>query len=211
MVPIEGEAFLDVWLQGTSGVDMTSDYTPVYTGPDRVRSDTTVVTEVVEVEDFEANVHWIIGLDGRCLVHPVDVAWCATHDCQPRERGAGAAAAAPGACQPWRCPAMRAAVTVAAAHPPTSAASRAGEAAELRCPRRLPRLLELITDPMLSHAISDPIDADEPMQKAEPAELTEPMLSADPTDPMLRTEPWEAMLSIDPCDQRDHLEATTHP
>ena len=63
VVPIDGQAFLDVWLQGTSGVDMTSDYAPVYTGPDRVRSDTTVVTEVVEIEDFEANVHWIIGLN----------------------------------------------------------------------------------------------------------------------------------------------------
>lgn len=63
VVPIEGEAFLDVWLQGTSRVDMTNDYTPVYTGGDLVRSDTRVVTEVVEIEDFEANVHWIIGLD----------------------------------------------------------------------------------------------------------------------------------------------------
>lgn len=65
VVPVEGEAFLDVWLQGTSGVDMTNDYTPVYTGPDRVRSDTTVVTEVVEIEDFEANVHWLIGLNTK--------------------------------------------------------------------------------------------------------------------------------------------------
>jgi hypothetical protein len=63
VVPIEGDAFLDVWLQGTSAVDMSNNYTPVYTGPDRVRSDTMVVTEVVEIEDFEANVHWLIGLD----------------------------------------------------------------------------------------------------------------------------------------------------
>ena len=63
LVPIEGEAFLDVWLQGTSGVDMNNNYAPVYTGSDRVRSDTTVVTEAVELEDFEANVHWIIGLN----------------------------------------------------------------------------------------------------------------------------------------------------
>ena len=62
-VPIEGEAFIDVWLQGTSRVDMTDDYTPVYTGPTRLRTDTTTVTEVVEIEDFEANVHWLIGLD----------------------------------------------------------------------------------------------------------------------------------------------------
>jgi hypothetical protein len=65
VVPIEGEAFLDVWLQGTSRVDMTDDYAPVYTGPTRLRTDTTTVTEVVEIEDFEANVHWLIGLDER--------------------------------------------------------------------------------------------------------------------------------------------------
>ena len=65
VVPVEGTFFLDVWLQGTSRVDMGDDYEPVYAGPDRVRSDTSVVTEVVEIEDFEANVHWIIGMDTR--------------------------------------------------------------------------------------------------------------------------------------------------
>jgi hypothetical protein len=65
-VPVAGDAFLDVWLQGTSRVDLTGS-SPVehYTGPSRVRSDTAVVTEVVEVDDFEANVHWTIGLDDR--------------------------------------------------------------------------------------------------------------------------------------------------
>ncbi len=73
-VPIDGEAFLDVWLQGTSSVDMSKSYQPVYTGPDRVTGDTTVVTEVVEIEDFEANVHWIIGLDrnARFVVSTMD-------------------------------------------------------------------------------------------------------------------------------------------
>jgi hypothetical protein len=73
-VPIDGEAFLDVWLQGTSSVDMHDSYRPVYVGPDRVAGDTTVVTEVVEVEDFEANVHWIIGLrtDARFVVWTMD-------------------------------------------------------------------------------------------------------------------------------------------
>jgi hypothetical protein len=65
VIPIEGKAFLDVWLQGTSRVNTADDYTPVYTGPTRLRTDTTTVTEVVEVEDFEANVHWLIGLDER--------------------------------------------------------------------------------------------------------------------------------------------------
>jgi len=105
---------------------------------------------------------------------------------------------------------MRDTATVAAAHSPTSAASIAGELVELRCPMRVPRPWALITDPTLSQDMSDPIEADDPMQKADPAEFTDPMLSADPTDPMLSTEPWEAMLSIDPSDQRDHLDATTH-
>lgn len=65
VVPLQGSAFIDIWLQGTSRVDMADDYEPVYTGPNRVRSDTVVVTEVVETEDFEANVHWIIGLNHR--------------------------------------------------------------------------------------------------------------------------------------------------
>lgn len=65
VVAIDGQAFLDVWLQGTSSVDMTNNYAPVYTGADRVRSDTVVVTEVVEIEDFEANVHWLIGLNTK--------------------------------------------------------------------------------------------------------------------------------------------------
>lgn len=73
VVPIQGQAFLDVWLQGTSRVDMTDDYAPVYTGPTRLRSDTATVTEVVEIEDFEANVHWLIGLDTRSPF----VAWTA--------------------------------------------------------------------------------------------------------------------------------------
>lgn len=63
IVPVQGTAFLDVWLVGTSRNDTMRDYAPVYTGPSRVRSDTTAVTEAVELEDFEANVHWIIGLD----------------------------------------------------------------------------------------------------------------------------------------------------
>ena len=108
-------------------------------------------------------------------------------------------------------PTTRAAATVATAHPPTSAASSAADAVELRYVMRPPRLRALITDPSDSQDISDPMEADEPMLNADPAELTEPILSADPTDPMLRTEPWEAMLSIDPSDQRDHWDAITQP
>lgn len=65
IVPVAGDAFVDVWLKGTSRWDLSNDYEPVYAGPTRVRSDTVAVTEVVETEDFEANAHWIIGLDER--------------------------------------------------------------------------------------------------------------------------------------------------
>ena len=60
---VDGAAFLEVSLHGTSRFDHDADYTPVYTGPTRIRSDTTTVTEVVEIEDFEASARWVIGLD----------------------------------------------------------------------------------------------------------------------------------------------------
>lgn len=62
----DGHGDLDVWLQGTSRVELTgSDPVEHDSGPSRVRRDTDVVTEVVEIEDCEANVHWTIGLEDR--------------------------------------------------------------------------------------------------------------------------------------------------
>lgn len=74
VVAVEGNAFIEVWLQGTSRVDMSERYTPVYTGPTRLAGDTRVVTEVVEIEDFEANVRWVIGLEAptRLVVWTLD-------------------------------------------------------------------------------------------------------------------------------------------
>ena len=63
-MPVDGAAFLEVALHGTSRFDRSADDAPVYTGPTRIRSDTTTtVTEVVELEDFDASARWIIGLD----------------------------------------------------------------------------------------------------------------------------------------------------
>ena len=60
-VDVAGEAFLQVRLEGTSSFNL-DEGVPVYDGPSRVTSDTQVVTEVVDVDDFEALVIWVIGL-----------------------------------------------------------------------------------------------------------------------------------------------------
>jgi len=60
-VDVAGEAFLQVRLEGTSAFDLDEGEL-VYDGPSRVTSDTQVVTEVVDVDDFEALVIWVIGL-----------------------------------------------------------------------------------------------------------------------------------------------------
>lgn len=60
-VDVEGEAFVRVRLEGTSSFNLIEGV-PVYEGPRRVDSDTEVVTEVVDVDDFEALVIWVIGL-----------------------------------------------------------------------------------------------------------------------------------------------------
>ena len=62
--PVAGAALLDVWLHGTSAVQLdAAQLIEHYPGPDRVSAgDTLVVTEIVDIDDFEANVHWTIGL-----------------------------------------------------------------------------------------------------------------------------------------------------
>lgn len=61
-VAVDGSAFVRVRLDRTSTFDL-DEGVPVYEGPRRVTSDTQVVTEVVEAEDFEGVVVWVIGLD----------------------------------------------------------------------------------------------------------------------------------------------------
>ncbi len=63
-VPVAGEALLEVRLAPASGVNLLDGtFEQTYTGPDRVHGDTGVVTEVVRIGDFEANLTWVIGLD----------------------------------------------------------------------------------------------------------------------------------------------------
>jgi hypothetical protein len=62
-IDVDGEAALLIRMEPASGVDLnTPDARPTYTGPDRVRGDTSNITEVVKAGDFEANLEWAIGV-----------------------------------------------------------------------------------------------------------------------------------------------------
>ncbi len=64
-VTIQGSAFLVVTFPHSSGVDLTDPAATVtYTGPDSiVPTGLTHVAEVRKIEDFEAVLRWVIGLD----------------------------------------------------------------------------------------------------------------------------------------------------
>jgi hypothetical protein len=62
-VAVEGDAFIRVIMEPASGVDLSVDpFVETYEGPDRISSDTVNVTEAVLVDDFEANMVWVIGV-----------------------------------------------------------------------------------------------------------------------------------------------------
>ena len=72
-VEVEGNALLEIRMEPASGVDLDGEEVrETYTGPDRVRGDTTSVTEVVRTGDFEANLTWVIGVE-RELPYRVSV------------------------------------------------------------------------------------------------------------------------------------------
>lgn len=60
-IAVEGDGALLVRMEPASGFDMNVGE-ETYAGPDRVRGDTTNVTEVVRAGDFEANLEWAIGV-----------------------------------------------------------------------------------------------------------------------------------------------------
>jgi hypothetical protein len=65
-VDIEGEAFIRLIMEPASTVDLSIDpFVETYEGPDRVTSDTVNVTESVLVDDFEANMVWVIGVNKK--------------------------------------------------------------------------------------------------------------------------------------------------
>ncbi|MBM3671913.1 MAG: hypothetical protein FJW86_06990 [Actinobacteria bacterium] len=65
-VAVQGTAFLVITFPRASGVDLTTaDATQTYTGPESiVPTGLTHVREVRRLEDFEAVLVWVIGLDG---------------------------------------------------------------------------------------------------------------------------------------------------
>ena len=72
-VDVEGGALLQVRMEPASGVDLNGEEVrETYTGPDRVRGDTTSITEVVRTGDFEANLTWVVGVE-RELPYRVSV------------------------------------------------------------------------------------------------------------------------------------------
>lgn len=62
---VQGSAFLVVQFPHSSGVDLTDPVaTPTYTGPDSIiPTGLARVREVRKIEDFEAVLRWVIGLD----------------------------------------------------------------------------------------------------------------------------------------------------
>lgn len=63
VVDVDGEALLSVIAFPARRVDIEDpDFTPTYDGPERILSDTLNIIEAVFVEDFEANMQWVLGL-----------------------------------------------------------------------------------------------------------------------------------------------------
>ncbi len=62
-VPVEGAAVLTVRFEPASGVELSGDQVrTAYSGPHRIPVRLQMVTEVVRVSDFEANLDWAVGL-----------------------------------------------------------------------------------------------------------------------------------------------------
>jgi hypothetical protein len=65
-VTVAGSAALVVRMEHASGVDLNTGFKQTYTGPTRIEpAGTRLVKEVVQVEDFEGVLSWVIGLDAQ--------------------------------------------------------------------------------------------------------------------------------------------------
>jgi hypothetical protein len=67
VVDIDGDAFLEVRMEPSSTYDMEAG-APVYTGPDELRGSDAGASVIQEVEitgDFEAVLHWVIGISDK--------------------------------------------------------------------------------------------------------------------------------------------------
>ncbi len=63
-VPVRGQAFLRVQMQGGSGVNLDTGQV-TYDGPDRLAGGSGPVIEVVRTGDFEAVMGWVVGSEAR--------------------------------------------------------------------------------------------------------------------------------------------------
>jgi hypothetical protein len=67
--PVAGPPRLQVTMGGASAIDMTMNPpSDTYTGPKRFSPNLPKVVELVQVEDFEATLSWVIGLRGSEVV-----------------------------------------------------------------------------------------------------------------------------------------------
>ena len=63
---IPGAAFLELRVVPGAGVDLSADDArETFVGEDRFDPDVTGITEIAETEDFEAQLVWVVGLEGR--------------------------------------------------------------------------------------------------------------------------------------------------
>ena len=62
---VAGPPRLQITMSNASGVDLSVDpFVPTYTGPKRFSPNLPKVVELVQVEDFEATLGWVIGMRG---------------------------------------------------------------------------------------------------------------------------------------------------
>ena len=72
--PVAGPPRLQITMGGAAGVDLSvNPPNNTYTGPQRFSPDLPKVVELVEVEDFEATLSWVIGLRGQEVATTVRV------------------------------------------------------------------------------------------------------------------------------------------
>jgi hypothetical protein len=63
-VEVEGTSLVEVRMENAATARITGEtVTPVYKGPERVRTKGGIVQEVVDTGDFEGTVTWVVGLD----------------------------------------------------------------------------------------------------------------------------------------------------
>ena len=86
--PVGGDARFIITMSGASGVDLSVDpFVVTYTGPQRFSPGLPKVVELVQTQDFEATLSWVIGIGGaevpvsvQVLINPTRVTLDFPHD-----------------------------------------------------------------------------------------------------------------------------------